>query len=526
MSDKKHIDRLFQEGFKDFEATPDDAVWKNIESKLTENKKKPRVITIWWRYAGVAALLLLLLTVGNVFFNPSETDKTNQVVDIENSNSDQINTPNTNVNTPFENKDVEIDTNASQGIADHNPQEHLGTSPKTKTEIITHPLHTSQQTARANHGASETKNNSKTTLTGSNKSHIKKAVNSNYTPTVAHTSEEKNNLNRMVNPLENNTPVTKSSEGTNHTIDLKKQSSLVLAKVSKKKAKTAITEASKDHVAVANTNAKTDETITSIDNSKDHKRSIEDALNEAKNNLEDSKNNLQNRWTVAPNVAPVYFNTLRDGSSIDPQFNTNSKSGDVNMSFGISTSYAINKRIRVRSGIHSVNLGYNTNDVVVFQSLGTFSNNSGLQNISSVSNVSLLSSESIDTRASASFVTSNATINQNLRYVEVPLEIQYTLSDKKFGVNVIGGFSSFFLNTSKVFYESDNGDRRILGEARNINGLSYSANFGMGLNYKISKTFNFNLEPIFKYQFNTFNNTSGDFSPFFIGVYSGFAIKF
>jgi len=123
MSDKKHIDRLFQEGFKDFEATPDDAVWKNIESKLTENKKKPRVI--------------------------------NQVVDIENSNSDQINTPNTNVNTPLENKDVEIDTNASQGIADHNPQEHLGTSPKTKTEIITHPLHTSQQTARANHGASE-----------------------------------------------------------------------------------------------------------------------------------------------------------------------------------------------------------------------------------------------------------------------------------------------------------------------------------------------------------------------------------
>jgi len=113
-----------------------------------------------------------------------------------------------------------------------------------------------------------------------------------------------------------------------------------------------------------------------------------------------------------------------------------------------------------------------------------------------------------------------------LRYVEVPLEIQYTLSDKKFGVNVIGGFSSFFLNQSKLFYEADNGDRRIIGEARNINNLSYSANVGLGLNYKVSKTFNFNLEPIFKYQFNTFNNTSGDFSPFFIGVYSGFAIKF
>jgi hypothetical protein len=25
---------------------------------------------------------------------------------------------------------------------------------------------------------------------------------------------------------------------------------------------------------------------------------------------------------------------------------------------------------------------------------------------------------------------------------------------------------------------------------------------------------------------NTFNNTSGDFKPYFIGVYTGFAIKF
>ena len=33
MSDKKHIDRLFQEGFKDFEATPSDAVWENIEAQ-------------------------------------------------------------------------------------------------------------------------------------------------------------------------------------------------------------------------------------------------------------------------------------------------------------------------------------------------------------------------------------------------------------------------------------------------------------------------------------------------------------
>ena len=30
MSQKKHIDRLFQEKFKDFDASPDKQVWKNM----------------------------------------------------------------------------------------------------------------------------------------------------------------------------------------------------------------------------------------------------------------------------------------------------------------------------------------------------------------------------------------------------------------------------------------------------------------------------------------------------------------
>ncbi len=59
MGDKKHIDRLFQEHFKDFEVSPPETVWNKIEDQLNQDKKKRRVIPIWWRYAGVAALLLL-----------------------------------------------------------------------------------------------------------------------------------------------------------------------------------------------------------------------------------------------------------------------------------------------------------------------------------------------------------------------------------------------------------------------------------------------------------------------------------
>ena len=55
MSDKKHIDRLFQEGFKDFEATPSDAVWKNIEANLNEKKKNG----VLFQFGGVMPVLRL-----------------------------------------------------------------------------------------------------------------------------------------------------------------------------------------------------------------------------------------------------------------------------------------------------------------------------------------------------------------------------------------------------------------------------------------------------------------------------------
>ena len=37
---------------------------------------------------------------------------------------------------------------------------------------------------------------------------------------------------------------------------------------------------------------------------------------------------------------------------------------------------------------------------------------------------------------------------------------------------------------------------------------------------------NLNLEPVFKYQLNTFTNTSGDFRPYFVGFYTGLSFKF
>lgn len=57
MMEDKNIDRLFQEGLKDLEVTPNDSVWNGIESKL-KKKKKNRLLPIWWFSGGVAAILV------------------------------------------------------------------------------------------------------------------------------------------------------------------------------------------------------------------------------------------------------------------------------------------------------------------------------------------------------------------------------------------------------------------------------------------------------------------------------------
>ncbi|WP_303316502.1 hypothetical protein Q4Q34_06750 [Flavivirga abyssicola] len=549
MSDKKHIDRLFQEGFKDFEATPSDAVWEHIEAKLNQKKKKRRVIPIWWRYAGVAALLLLLLTIGGLYFNDSDTTQTDQVVDTKDtppSNSKKDNSIDLNgVNDAI----VNTDSNENKSSSSNNTPQQKNLSSQgiinsKESSIVETP-------ASRNDNEKEKEAN---VITNREEHAINKLLNAERNHAVANNSKGENNTNKIANEPKSHVTLADKSENKNaDKLQKALKSNAVIASdseknnqeiqqdkallIGKERAKEIVNNASKNNTAIAKTEENNTETVTSEEEKSG--LTIEEAIDKTKDIIKEDDN--VNRWSISPNAAPVYFNTLSKGSSIDPQFNDNSKSGELNMSYGISASYAINEKLSIRSGINKVNLGYSTNDIVSFQVVGVSSSSRSLQNVNTIktenassdsgaspdNTVSLFSGESLNSSdIPEAFPTSNSSINQDLGYIEIPLEIQYALSDKKLGVNLIGGFSSFFLSDNKIFSESQEGGRTLLGKANNINKVSYSANLGLGLNYKVSKKIDLNLEPMFKYQINTFNNTSGDFKPFFIGVYTGFAIKF
>jgi hypothetical protein len=241
-----------------------------------------------------------------------------------------------------------------------------------------------------------------------------------------------------------------------------------------------------------------------------------------------------NKWSVGPSIAPVYFNSFGNGSPIHSNFVANSKSGNVNLSYGLMVSYDISKKLSIRSGLHKVDYGYDTNEISFSASL-TASTNDQIDNINYVpTSKNLVVRNMEDSKlseqvSSLEFTAQNPARNgrmiQDFGYLEFPLELNYALLDRKFGINVIGGLSSLFLVNNSVVLEAD-GNTVEMGEANNINDVNLSTNIGFGLNYKFTPTLQLNLEPMFKYQLNTFTQTAGNFQPFSVGVYTGLSFKF
>ena len=510
MTDKKHIDRIFQEKFKNFEATPDAVVWENIHNALHKDKRKRRVIPLWWFAAGVAAVLVLLFTISDVFnthegFNNPE----NKVVGTENTEGSSE-TTRTIVIDDIKNNSSESDT--SNTIANTDPSENKGNN----SENAIHKTETDDNDKTATQIANENSHRNKINSYNSQD----KVNNSQKNKTVISNIKEEAVAKKTPNLPELN-PDQKVTEPENvrHKVILETQKDQTqIAKVTEKNIskETETLKENKDIIALT----KEDE-------------SIEEAIAKANLENEEEKEEQPNRWNITPNVAPVYFNSLGKGSTISSQFVGNSKSGDVNMSYGISGSYALTDKIKIRAGVNKVALGYSTNGVMAFNDINSFNAASGANDMQNINfknqgqNAAYMSTSDINSKSAPQFMVSNVNgaLEQQFGYIEVPLEVEYSLVDSKFGLNLIGGFSTLFLNNNEVYSVMSN-QRSLLGEANNINSTSYSANFGLGFNYNISNTLKLNLEPMFKYQINTFNNTSGDFRPYFIGIYSGFSFKF
>ena len=230
-----------------------------------------------------------------------------------------------------------------------------------------------------------------------------------------------------------------------------------------------------------------------------------------------NKREISNRITVATIYAPIYINSMGDGSGIDSQFKDNNASGSSSYSYGVKFAYQLNNKFSVQSGINMINLGLRTNDVYFTPGVSTL----GFSNLSA----NPLASKPGSLKESQLGLDSKGSVNQVFGYVEIPVEIKYNVSDGKLGVNVVGGFSTLLLNKDEVFVETNNFTQSI-GSSNNLRSINFSGNFGVDLDYSIRKNLFINVSPMFKIQTNTFSKNAGSVQPYYLGVYTGLNYKF
>jgi len=494
MKKNKNIDKLFKERFKNFEASPSPDVWNKIQAKLKE-KDDRKVIPLWFKLGGVAALFALLFTIGNSILNIPLNKINDSIV---NENSIEINTEKAN-NTIVDNNVIQ---NNIVSTEDNNEVK------STKKLLI---KKASNSTNNSN-GADR----SETTVASNNK---KARISRKKTKKDLIQSSESSIQNQESVAKETSNLINKSEDQLiNQDVEINKNIEVVAVnKNINDTSETSLSTESKELVKEEN------------------KKSIFDAIKETSEGevvISKLDNTPQNRWEVTPNVAPVYYNSLTEGSSIDPSFSDNPKNGDLNIAYGVKVSYNLNKRLSMRSGVSNVNLSYSTTGLDI--GTGPVSASTASIEYSSRNNVTivvdkgaLVNQNPEDTFGNITPKSTNGEplLNQKISYYEMPLELNYTLINKNFGISVIGGFSALLLGNNEVSIEA--GDfNEVLGEASNLSSLSFTTNVGLGLNYSFSKKLMFNIEPMFKYQLNPYTDSSVNFKPYYLGIYSGLSFKF
>jgi hypothetical protein len=575
--ENKNIERLFQEKFKDFEVSPPDFVWENIQEKLHPKEKKRRVIPFWFKTAGIAASFVALVSV--VFLNTNNNFKNTNINNnsvVNSGTTEENNTSNQNID-----RTISSEANTKQNKSNSDIANELESTSKANSLVNTNSTNTvsdskfdksaiqNSKTYKSNNGF--VSNNKKQTNTivfkknktqfntynsgvvANNKNHKNKSKNtiSNSGLIDFNTSNKNNASNFEITDLNtaNKLNSTKNSNSNSGITDFNTSNNSLNSGL------TDINNSNFSNLASKNNNNVTGVLVeNSIENSNTNSTTIvaveeiktdtttlaavtieenpmEKLLREKETKKVADEKEKWSKWAVNSYVSPIFFNSFTNGSPLSDEFASNEKTFNNSTSYGVGVAYNINKHLSIKTGISNLNLDFDTENIAFYSS---FEDQSKIANTNIERNANgkylVLKNENDISKneIESQFIPSNqnlGNLNQRTQYIEVPVEMSYAIINKKFGLAIRGGMSTLFLTENKVSIKANDGNMQI-GKASNLNDVHFSSNVGLGFSYNFMKNFQLNLEPTLKYQINTFNKNSEDFTPYVIGVNTGISYKF
>lgn len=244
------------------------------------------------------------------------------------------------------------------------------------------------------------------------------------------------------------------------------------------------------------------------------------------------------KWSVGGQLAPMYSYRMievvkiPEGTELNEDFYNSVEDGIATISTGLNVNYAFNENLALQTGFYFSKIGQSNSDVPIFNEPNSqylMQMNSSAGNI--IINPSKFESQIDIEPANPKDSTTgsyavNSTLYQNFSYIEIPLVMKYNLIDRKVGLNLRGGLSPGIMVGNNSYF-AEEGDKISSGITQDVNQVIYNGLVGFGVDFKLSKTLIFNLEPTLKY--SLFSITSGEFvkmHPYSISCFTGISYKF
>lgn len=506
MGRKKDIGEVFQDKLKDFKESPSEGIWDAIAAEIDQSPRR-RIVPFWY-YFGASALVTALV-VGLIFWQPwSEVSKTNKITSTE-----DLDKSSTKKNKQKESQDLLVITNEEGTITSNESNKDSNTSLKNNAQLkedTTEETEIYRKTSSVATGSSQTVKQTTAvkrpfeTKENTILSEIKRQL------SIRKKAKELNEIRarkvykaKIALELEEAIAVQKAENKKYLEEQQKRDAALALTKKNKQ-----LEEKQKDQLATNEQKVVKEERIPKSD----EQRSL------------DRKEATEYNFAISPFTSLLSYGSLARASSIDDRLVNNPRESISTVGYGLRVDYRLNEKTSLRFGVGVAPLKYRTDNFQV----SSVNGNINIFQLSGI-NTQNLNQPGIETSPEAqAFFQQNqiVSIEQDISYIEVPVDLQYRFLNKRIALSLNTGLSLFVLTDNSVFATAESGQSILIGRETDLKDLSLAFNLGLGTHYNISKRWRFDAEPAFKYQLNPYTNSNSNFRPYYFGMQFGLSYKF
>lgn len=507
MDKKKDVGQYFKERLGDLKDSPRPDLWNAIASEIEKGTRK-RIAPLWY-YSGGALMVILVISL--LIFKPWSDNLDAPKTPLD--NAPKI----TEVSTPNQTQSSVLDTSSYHSNSASHTNSNSNKTHTQKTATLEKNARLSQKTNK------QSDNPTQSTI---NTPYKKNSNNSRLANNDARSLLTTKTVSRYAQQQANPMPTQDSpreikaraaykekierelQEAITAQIaenERKYQEQLKLEALAKAQKVQEQQKEQKEKIALANSKTKAPKKT-------DEERAI------------DRKAATEYKIAISPYTSLLNYGSLAKGSSLDDRLVDNPRESVNTVGYGVRMDYPLSEKASIRIGIGVAPLKYRTDNFQV----SLIDGNINIFQLSAISQQGI-NQPGIETSLEAqNFFQQNnvVSIEQDISYLEVPVDYQYRLLNKRVGLSLNSGLSLFVLTENSVFATADSGSSILIGRETDLKDLSIAFNLGLGAYYNISKNWRFDAEPAFKYQLNPYIDGNTNFRPYYFGVQFGLSHKF